>query len=158
VTTVWGTMLFPIDDLLDETACYELLLSVLHPKGLRCPEGHALPADQAPHDRHRAPVMDYRCRDCGKVFNVFTGTPLQGVRFPPGRLILILRGFCQGVTTQHLAQELDLSRRHLMTFRHRVQGMALERFSPLSTARSGRRGRRNVPERRRERATPSRSR
>ena len=101
-------MLFPIDDLLDETACYELLLSVLHPKGLRCPQGHELPADQAPHDRHREPVVDYRCRACGKVFNVFTGTPLQGVRFPPGRLILILRGFCQGVTTQHLAQELDL--------------------------------------------------
>lgn len=75
MTAFWGTMLFPIDDLLDETACYERLLSVLHPKGLRCPEGHALPADQAPHDRHRAPVMDYRCRDCGKVFNVFTGTP-----------------------------------------------------------------------------------
>jgi hypothetical protein len=35
-----------------------------------------------------------------------------------------------------------------MTFRHRVQGMALERFSPLSTARSRRRSRRDVPERR----------
>lgn len=41
-------MLFPINDLRDETACYELLLSVLPPKGLRCPEGHDLPADRRP--------------------------------------------------------------------------------------------------------------
>ena len=123
-------MLYPIDDLLDETACYELLLSVLHPTGLRCPKGHELPADQAPHDRHRAPVFDFRCRTCGKVFNVFTGTALHGVRHRPGRLVLILRGFCQGATTLHLAEELDISRRHLLTFRHRVQGLSLERFSP----------------------------
>jgi hypothetical protein len=75
----WGTMLFPIDDLLDEVACYRLLLSALHPKGLHCPDGHDLPTDQAPHDRHREPVVDYRCRACGKVFNLFTNTPLQGV-------------------------------------------------------------------------------
>ncbi len=31
-------MLFPIDDLLDETACYRLL-SALHPDGLCCPNG-----------------------------------------------------------------------------------------------------------------------
>ena len=34
VATVRGAMRFPIDDLLDETACDELLLSVLHLKGL----------------------------------------------------------------------------------------------------------------------------
>jgi hypothetical protein len=68
-------MLFSIDDLLDEAACYRLLLTALHPEGLHCPKRHALPPDQAPHDRHREPVVDYRCRTCGKVFNVFTGTP-----------------------------------------------------------------------------------
>ncbi len=148
MATVRGAMLFPIDDLLDETACYELLLSVLHPKGLHCPEGHDLPADQAPHDRHRAPVVDYRCRACGKVFNLFTGTALHGARFSPARLVMILRGFAQGVPTLHLAQELDISRRHLLTVRHRVQALALERFSPLRAARSRRRSRRDVPERR----------
>ena len=149
------SMLFPIDDLLDEAACYRLLLQALHPKGLRCPQGHELPDDQAPHDRHREPVVDYRCRACGKVFNVFTDTPLQGVRFSPARLIMILRGFCQGVTTLHLSQELGAGRRNLLKLRHRVQGMALERFSPLTAARSRRRGRRDVSKRRREGATAS---
>ena len=35
-------MLFPIDDLLDESACYRLLLQAIHPEGLRCPQGGVL--------------------------------------------------------------------------------------------------------------------
>jgi transposase-like protein len=91
--------------------------------------------------------VDYRCRSCGKVFNLYTGTPLHAVRFSPARLVLILRGFCQGVTTLHLSQELGVGRRNLFKLRHRVQGMALERYSPLTTGRSRRGGRQNVPER-----------
>lgn len=53
---------FALTDLLDEQACYDCLLHSLHPAGLHCPKGHLLPQDQAPHDRHRAPIMDYRCR------------------------------------------------------------------------------------------------
>jgi len=36
-------MIFPIDNLLDEQRCYEFLLGVLHPNGLRCLHGHPLP-------------------------------------------------------------------------------------------------------------------
>jgi hypothetical protein len=89
-------MLLPIEDLLDEERCFRMLLDALHPDGIRCPNGHALPADQAPDDRHRAPVMDYRCRECGRVFNLYRGTALQGVRYGPSRLVMILRGFCSG--------------------------------------------------------------
>ena len=71
---------FPLDELLDEQACYAFLLRVLHPDGLHCPQGHALPLDQAPHARHRAPILDYRCRTWGAVFNVFTGTSWSKTR------------------------------------------------------------------------------
>ena len=98
------TMLVPIDDLLDEDRCYRLRHEVLHPKGLRCPAGHALPVDQAPHDRHRAPLVDDRCRECGKVFDAFTGTVLQGVRYRCSKLVPILRAFAQGVPTLPLAE------------------------------------------------------
>ena len=63
-------MRFPITDLLDEQECYDFLLHTLHPDGLKCPEGHQLPPDQAPHDVSRAPVVDYRCRICGRVYNL----------------------------------------------------------------------------------------
>ena len=64
-------MIFPIGELLDEQRCYDFLLEVLHPEGLHCPNGHLLPPDQTPHDRHRDPLFDYRCRVCGKVCNIF---------------------------------------------------------------------------------------
>jgi hypothetical protein len=66
---------FPVDELLSEEECYRYLKRSLHPEGLSCPNGHKLPDDQAPHDRRRAPLVDYplvdyRCRECGAVFNI----------------------------------------------------------------------------------------
>jgi hypothetical protein len=55
-------MQFPLTDLLDEQECYNYLLRTFHPEGLRCSAGHPLPPDQMPHDRRRAPIFDYRCR------------------------------------------------------------------------------------------------
>ena len=55
-------------ELLDEQACYRYLLDTLRPYGLCCPAGHSLPASQQPHRHTRAPVVDYRCKQCKKVF------------------------------------------------------------------------------------------
>ena len=96
-----------------------------------------MPEDQAPHDRNRELVVDRRRRACGTVFNVFTDTSLQGVRFSPAGLIMILRGFCQGIPTLHLTQEFGVGRRNLLKLRHRVQGMALERFPPVLCPTAG---------------------
>ncbi len=49
-------MRFPIGGILDEQECYNFLMRVLHPEGLKCPNGHPLPPDQAPHDRHLEPL------------------------------------------------------------------------------------------------------
>ena len=48
---------FPLTQLLDEQACYEWLLKILHPQGLQCPSGHRLPVGQAPHVRKRRPIV-----------------------------------------------------------------------------------------------------
>ena len=87
---------FPISDLLDEHECYAFLRHSLHPDGLCCPRGHGLPMGQAPHMRDRAPVVDYRCRECGAVFNLFTGTVWAGTHYSCAKIVLILRGFVQG--------------------------------------------------------------
>lgn len=117
---------FPITDLLDQDECYRFLLETLHPNGLHCPSGHALPKDQAPHDRKRAPLLKYRCRHCGKVFNVFTGTVWSGTQYDCATVVLVMRGFAQGTPTLHLAQELSLDYSTLLERRHRVQALALE--------------------------------
>src|SRR5262245_60033245 len=144
-------LIFPLDGLLDEQACYDWLLETLHPNGLVCPNGHGLPETQKAHDRHRVPVLDYRCRECGAVYNLFTSTVLKGIRWPCSTVVLMLRGFAHGTPTNHLAQELGIDRIQLLEWRHRVQALLEERLSPLGAVGCGDRGRRVVPERGRER-------
>ena len=124
---------FPLDDLLDEQACHDFLLRVLHPDGLHCPHGHPLPADQAAHDRHRAPILDYRCRTCGAVFNLFTGTIWAKSHYRCATIVQILRGVAQGVPTKHLAAEGGSERGQLVERRHRIHAVVEQHLSPLRT-------------------------
>ncbi len=131
-------MLFPIDELLDEQLCYDYLLKVLHPKGLRCPNSHPLPRDQAPHDRTREPIFDYKCRICGAVYNIFTETIWNGSRYSCKIIVLIMRGIIQGTPTKHLAEELGIDRSHLLKRRHEIQKLAEACLpsSPLSDSQT----------------------
>lgn len=124
---------FALTDLLDEQACYDYLLKALHPRGLPCPNGHRLPPDQAAHRRRRAPVLDYRCRKCGKVFNVFTGTLWSGTHYRPTIIVQLLKGIAQGTPTLHLAEELHLDRSNLNSRRHQIQAILAANF-PLPPA------------------------
>ena len=101
---------FSLDETLDEQVCHNFLLRVLHPDGLHCPHGHPLPGSQAPHDRHRAPILDYRYHTCGAVFNLFNGTVWAKSRYRCATMVQILRGIAQGVPTKHLAEELGIDR------------------------------------------------
>ena len=123
---------FPIQALMDEQACYDYLLAVLHPHGLHCPQGHPLVADQGAHDRHRAPAVDHRCRTCGAVFNLFTHTLWSKTRHNCATIVLILRGIAQGVPTTHLARELGIDRAHVLEHRHEIQKLIEQRFPPSS--------------------------
>jgi transposase-like protein len=116
---------FPPLDLLDEQACSDSLGAALHPNGLRCPTCGS--RRHTVHRAHRAPVLDYRC-DCGRVFNAWTGTQLQGTQRPPTALVLIVRGIARGTPTAQLARELGCSRRHLLALRHRLQHRAWVRL------------------------------
>ncbi len=122
-------IIFPIDEFMNEQLCYDFLLNALHPEGLHCPNGHPLPAGQAPHRKHRAPIFDYRCRECGKVYNIFTDTALSGTRYSCVIILLILRGIAQGVPTKHIAEELGIDRSHLLKLRHKIQHIAMENLS-----------------------------
>jgi transposase-like protein len=132
---------FPIQSLMDEQACYDYLLSVLHPQGLHCPEGHPLATGQGAQDRHRAPILDYRCQTCGAVFNLFTNTIWSKTRYSCATIVLILRGVAQGVPTEHLARELRVDRAHLLEHRHEIQKLIEQHFPPYGPERPGDRSR-----------------
>lgn len=120
---------------MDEDACYTKLLDLFHPKGLACPAcGEA--RRFGVHRRHRAPVLDYQCAGCGRVFNAWTGTVLEGTHRRPSQILLLLRGIAQGEPTARVARELGCDRRWLLELRHRLQGFALRGLdrNPLDDA------------------------
>lgn len=114
---------FPPTDLMDRDACYHKLVTPLHPGGLvrpNCKTDDHLHV----HRRHRAPALDYRCAACGRAFNAFTGTALEGTHRRPAAIMLLLRGFARGVPTAQLARELGCDRKHLLELRRRMQDHA----------------------------------
>jgi transposase-like protein len=113
----------------EEKSCYGFLLDALHPDGLRCPNGHLLPTGQAPHDCHRAPILDYRCRECGAVYNLFTGTDWSKTRYSCKTIVLILRGISEGMPTQVLANQFKVDRSHLSEKRPAFESLIEERLS-----------------------------
>src|SRR4051794_8067387 len=114
---------FPIQEFMDEDACFRFLLDLFHPEGLPCPRCQARDGFTI-HRYVREPLLDYRCKACGRVFNAWTGTVFQGTHYRPSTLILIIRGFAQGVSTAQLARESGCSRRHLLDLRHKYQKMS----------------------------------
>jgi transposase-like protein len=116
---------FPIDDLLDQDACSRKLMDLLHPGGMACPRCAAREGLNVHRHRPDSPVVDYRCKGCRRVFNLFTATSWQGTHHTPATILLILRGIAQGTPTAQLARELGLSRPHLLDLRHEIQARAL---------------------------------
>lgn len=77
---------FSLNDYLDEDACYGKLVELLHPDGLACPRC-GLRQRLGVHYRHRAPVQDFQCGACGRVFNAWTGTILRGTHRRPSQIL-----------------------------------------------------------------------
>ena len=111
---------FPLKDYMDEDACYRKLVELLHPGGLACPRCRQQQR-LGVHSRHREPVLEYQCGDCGRVFNAWTGTILQGTHRSPCQIMLILHGVATGEPTAQMARELGCDRKHLLELRHRLQ-------------------------------------
>ena len=139
---------FSLIDYLDEDACYTKLVELLHPDGLACPrctERQRLGI----HRCHRAPVVDFQCGTCGRVFNAFTGTSLQGTHRRPSQLLMILHGIAKGPLRAQLGAREPLELRPQGTFEPEAPtaGTRPKRPGPQPTGRRGGPGRRDGPER-----------
>jgi transposase-like protein len=76
------------------------------------------------HRKHRNPVLDYRCADCRKVFNCFTGTPFQGTHRTPSELVKLVIGVVKRMSSKSLARMNGWQRSWLATFRRRLDALA----------------------------------
>lgn len=125
----------PIADLMDYDRCYHFMKQLLHPDGLHCSRcQRELPPGQRAHKYNATGLPVFKCRLCGRVFNLYTNTLLEGIHYSCITIVLMLRGFAQGKTTLHLSKELSLNYKNLLDWRHRLQEFAFENRSYGRTA------------------------
>jgi transposase-like protein len=118
-------MEFPITNLLDYENSVEWILQHFHPKGLKCPKCQKSPDPSRSFRRTQTSELEvHRCKQCGAVYNLYTGTVFQGSQWSPMQIVLLMRGICKGETTRELAAELELNYKTVLTMRHRVQADA----------------------------------
>jgi len=127
-------MEFPITDLLSREESEQWLLEHFHPDGLVCPGcGASLKEAYAFRTTQKSQLTVYRCRRCGSVYNLYTGTVFQQRHLTPQQAILLLRGVLKGEPTTTLAAELSLNYRTVLEVRRDLQDNArqLQPDSPL---------------------------
>lgn len=122
-------MIFPITDLLDDQESAQWVEKYFHPKGLRCPGCGATTHLARVFRTHKRGFVDYRCRKCQSIYNLYTGTIFAGSNLEPRRVVLLLRGVCKGEPSTILSKELTLSRQCVHRWRKRIQQNAYEILS-----------------------------
>jgi transposase-like protein len=120
-------MIFPITDLLDETESSHWIAQYFHPQGFRCPHCKT-GVEQARVFRHsQRGLVDYRCKHCDRVYNLYSGTVFSGCGLSARQAVLLVRGVCKGESSTTLAEELGVCRStvHLLRQKLQANGVAM---------------------------------
>jgi transposase-like protein len=121
---------FPIVDLMSNQSSYEWLLAYFHPTGMGCPHCRAgIEEARRFRNTRSSQVPDYRCRVCGKTYNVYSGTVFEGRRLKPQQVVLLVRGIVKGEQAQILANEVGVCRQTVQAIRQQMQSNA-QRMQP----------------------------
>ena len=116
-------LILSVIELMDEQKCYDFLVNILHPNGLRCPVCQCPVEASKVHRKDRAPILYYKCAN-GHIYNAFSKTVWQGTHHTCPVIVRILQGIVQGTSTLHLAKELNIDRKHLLERCHKIQAFA----------------------------------
>src|SRR5579864_1051811 len=113
---------FPIVDLMSSQESYEWVVAYFHPSGIVCPHcGTVLAHARQFRVTKRSQVPDYRCRECDKTYNVYSGTVFEGRRLKPEQVVLLVRGVVKGEQAQILANEVGVCRQTVQAIRQQMQ-------------------------------------
>ena len=118
---------FPIVDLIDDELSESWLLVHFHPDGLNCPHcGAGVNQARDFRETEASQLAVYRCQNCQGIYNLYSGTVLQGKHLRPAQAVLLLRGVCQGQSSAQLAREIGVARQTVMSIRRVIQSNALQ--------------------------------
>jgi transposase-like protein len=121
---------FPLLDLLDDEISAEWVKRHFHPNGFGCPHcGTGFEQARFFRANRGSGLPVYRCQSCQGIYHLYTGTVFEGSQLTPSQVVLLLRGFLQGQSSEQLARELGLTDKTVLKWRHRVQANA-QRLQP----------------------------
>ena len=114
-------MIFPVIDLLDESASARWLARHFHPRGFGCPHCPRGVEQARVFRSSKRGLVDYRCKGCERVYNLYSGTIFAGCQLSASRAVLLLCGVCKGESSASLAAELGVCRSTVHLLRQKVQ-------------------------------------
>ncbi len=86
------------------------LQRLLHPGGLRCPRCEASVGQARIFRRtKRSQLLVYRCKRCGRTYNLYTGTPFEQHHLSPPQVLYFLQGISLGRSTRCITEALGVS-------------------------------------------------
>ncbi len=114
----------PADESVDYRRSEKELSPLLHPFGLHCPRCKA-EVTAARHFRiaRRTNLMVYRCKPCGCVYNLYTGTAFGGTHLRPQQAIALLRAISKGDSIADIAAEIGVCSRTAKSLDKKLRGM-----------------------------------
>src|SRR5258708_9022988 len=113
---------FPLLEITDDALAEQWLQKYFHPHGLHCPTCRAeLQLARFLGKTRRSHVTQQRCRQCQKVYTVYSGTLFANKQLRPTQVILLLRGICKGESSASLARELELAYDTVHHLRQQIQ-------------------------------------
>lgn len=122
---------FPLERIPSSQDCYDFLILLLHPYGFQCPEGHTFKESKI-HRRTRGPIIDYRCNNCGRIYNIYTATILQGTKYSVQQIVQYIDGIIREVMVSQISRETGVGRKSLTKNKPRFKKLAnmAENFEP----------------------------
>lgn len=107
----------PLLELLSWEACYTELFLRLHPGGFRCGCGSE---ERIGHGRSKNNFPVYRCRNCGGVYSILTGTPLSGTTMGARELVLFMRLWGSKAGNEEMAKALGMHRSSVLQMKTKL--------------------------------------
>lgn len=114
-------MIFPITELVDEAESQRWIARYFHPQGVRCPRCQTGVEQARVFRCSKRGLVDYRCKACDRVYNLYTRTVFAGCGLSANQAVLLVRGVCKGESSATLAEELKVCRSTVHLLRQKVQ-------------------------------------
>ena len=99
-----------IQNLIDDTKCFETVRELRWPNSVRCPHCSSNDIIKRGKDDKEINKQRYECKDCSRKFDDLTNTVFSGHHQPLKTWIIFLYFLGLNLSTRQIAQELDLNK------------------------------------------------